>query len=260
MNLQKSVFNPRLLGGLLMATLLSACASNSNSNDPWQDWNHGVQAFNDTLDKNVVKPLAQGYQWITPDVVDQSITNAFSNVNDVGVIINDFLQLKWRQGSMDVGRLVVNSTMGMGGLFDVGAAMNLPKHQEDFGQTLAVWGVPSGPYLVLPIYGPNSPRDTLGLIGDAMFNPLTYVSIFGNSDATYSTMGARFVEVIDKRAQLLSTEKVVNEASGQDRYEFMKNAYQQRRDYLIKDGNTDASDLDKELDSLDSDKPAEQKP
>jgi phospholipid-binding lipoprotein MlaA len=150
--------------------------------------------------------------------------------------------------------------MGMGGLFDVGAAMNLPKHQEDFGQTLAVWGVPSGPYLVLPIYGPNSPRDTLGLIGDAMFNPLTYVSIFGNSDATYSTMGARFVEVIDKRAQLLSTEKVVNEASGQDRYEFMKNAYQQRRDYLIKDGNTDASDLDKELDSLDSDKPAEQKP
>ncbi len=251
MNRQKSVFRPKLAGSLVVALALTACASGGD--DPWHTWNHGAQAFNDGLDKHIVKPLAQGYQWITPDVVEQSVNNGFSNVNDIGVIINDFLQLKWRQGSMDVGRLVVNSTMGLGGLFDVGTIMNLPKHKEDFGQTLAVWGVPSGPYLVLPIYGPNSPRDTLGLVGDALFNPLTYISIFGTDEASYSTMGSRFAEVVDKRAQLLSTEKVVNEAAGADRYEFLKNSYKQHRDYLIHDGKTEDSDLDTELDSLDAD-------
>ena len=249
----------RLLSSLIVGISLSGCAVTGD--DPWQGWNHGAQTFNDTLDKNIIKPVAQGYQWITPDIVDESITNTFSNVNDIGVMINEFLQFKWEQGGMDLARLVVNSTIGMGGLFDVGQMMDLPKHQEDFGQTLAVWGVPAGPYLVLPIYGASSPRDTLGIIGDAAMNPLTYISIFGNSDAYASTMGATAVNLIDKRADLMTTEKVVNEASGENRYEFVKNAYQQRRQYLIDDGKTKESDLDNDLDNLDKeDKPATTKP
>lgn len=252
MTFHKCKTNHCLLSALTATMLLSGCAS-APENDPWQGWNHGAQAFNDTLDKHVVKPLAQGYEWVTPQFVDDSITHAFSNVNDIGVTINDFLQFKLMQGGMDLGRFLVNSTVGLGGLIDAGEWMGLPKHNEDFGQTLAVWGVPAGPYLVLPIYGESSPRDTFGLVGDALMNPLTYVSIFGGTDAVAATSGSRVLEVIDKRAQLLSTERVVNEATGQDRYEFLKNAYQQRRNYLINDGKTDSSDLDKELDSLDKD-------
>lgn len=258
MTLKKIIFNAKLASGLVMtmALALGGCAS-TNKDDPWQGWNHGTQAFNDGLDKHVIKPLAKGYQWITPQIVEESVGNAFYNIDDIGVMLNDFLQLKVQQGGMDLARIIVNSTIGLGGLFDVGQAMGLPKHQEDFGQTLAVWGVPSGPYLVLPLYGPSSPRDTLGLIGDTLFNPLTYVS-FGTNEATYSTMGAAFVRLIDRRAQMLSTGNMVDEATDDNRYDFIKNAYKQHRDYLISDGKSEQEDsLDKEFDSLDlGDKPA----
>jgi len=257
--MKQQKFNSKLhLPGFLFITIFITMALNgcaSTENDPWQNWNHRAQSFNDSLDRNVLKPLAQGYQWMTPKFVDDSVSNAFSNMNDIGVTINDLLQFKLLQSGMDLSRLIVNSTVGMGGLLDAGQMMGLPKHNEDFGQTLAVWGVPSGPYLVIPFYGPSSPRETLGLVGDAFLNPLTYISMFSTTDAAASTAGAKFVEIVDNRAQLLSTGKIVDEATNSDRYEFIKNAYQQRREYLITDGKSQKNDtdLDNELDAIEID-------
>jgi phospholipid-binding lipoprotein MlaA len=230
---------PLLLSNLVISITLAGCASTPTTTpeqDPWVGWNRGTQSFNDNLDKAIVKPLAKGYQWITPEFVDEGVTNFFSNINDIGVTINDLLQFKMTQGSMDAGRFLINTTAGVAGFVDVATMIDLPKHKEDFGQTLGFWGVPSGSYLVLPLFGPSSPRDTIGLVGDALFNPLTYVSIFGGAAASAATAGSKVVDVTDKRANLMTTEKIVNEGSV-DRYDFIKNSYEQNRNYLIHDGN-----------------------
>jgi phospholipid-binding lipoprotein MlaA len=231
---------PLLLSSLVVSITLAGCASTATiapeANDPWMGWNRGTQTFNDNLDKAVIKPLAKGYQWITPDFVDEGVTNFFSNINDIGVTINDLLQFKLTQTGMDASRFLINSTVGIAGLVDVAKMVDLPKHKEDFGQTLGYWGVPSGSYLVLPVFGPSSPRDTLGLVGDALFNPVTYISIFGGGVVNAAMGGARVLDVTDKRAHLMTTEKIVDEGSI-DRYDFIKNSYKQNRDYLIHDGN-----------------------
>ncbi|MEY3759911.1 MAG: hypothetical protein RIR39_1402 [Pseudomonadota bacterium] len=241
MSMQKpTLHTPLLLSSLVVSITLAGCASTATTvpeqNDPWVGWNRGTQTFNDSLDKAIVKPLAQGYEWITPDFVNEGVTNFFSNINDIGVTINDLLQFKMTQSGMDAGRFLINTTAGVAGFIDVAKMIDLPKHKEDFGQTLGYWGVPSGSYLVLPFFGPSSPRDTFGLVGDALFNPLTYVSIFGGAAATAATAGSKVLDVTDKRAHLMTTEKIVNEGSI-DRYDFIKNSYEQNRDYLIHDGN-----------------------
>ncbi|MGZ8152669.1 MAG: MlaA family lipoprotein [Methylovulum sp.] len=241
-----------LLGCLVVSITLEGCATSNKSayqDDQWQGWNRNIQSFNDTLDKAVLKPLAQGYQWATPDIVDQGVSNFFSNIDDINVTINDFLQFKMMQGGMDASRFLVNTTAGIGGIIDVADMIDLPKHNEDFGQTLGAWGVPSGSYLVLPFLGASSPRDTAGLLGDALLNPLTYVSIFGGTAVNAATAGSRVIDVTDTRADLLTTEKIVDEASV-DRYDFIKNAYKQRRQYLINDGNSPEEE-DFELDEND---------
>ena len=231
-----------LLGSIAMALALAGCAASpQHADDPWYSWNRGTQSFNDQLDKFILKPLAQGYEWVTPSFVDHGVTNLFSNINDIGVTVNDMLQFKMLQSGMDMSRFIINTTAGVGGLVDVADMVDLPKHNEDFGQTLGYWGVPSGPYLVLPIFGLSNPRDTLGRVGDALLNPLTYVS-FISPTASAAAAGSKVVEVTDTRADLLGTEKVVNEAAV-NRYDFLKNAYKQRRDYLVNDGNV-ADDLD----------------
>ncbi|WP_333876171.1 MlaA family lipoprotein [Methylobacter sp.] len=242
MSMQKSIINTRLLmSSLAISSVLAGCATTStvNENDPWEGWNRGAQEFNDDLDKNVVKPVAKGYLWVTPKFVNEGITNFFSNLNDIGVTINDFMQLKLTQGGMDAGRFLINTTAGVGGFVDVAKMIDLPKHNEDFGQTLGFWGVPTGNYLVVPFLGASSPREVVGTIGDALMNPLTYTFVFAGSGAAVSAVntGAKAVDVTDTRADLIPTEKIVNEASGNDRYSFIKNAYQQRREYLLHDGN-----------------------
>lgn len=252
--MQRTPFNARLiLSSLAISSMLGGCASTAvqpNPTDPWQGWNRGTQSFNDTIDNAVLKPVAKGYQWITPKPVDDGITNMFSNFNDIGVTLNDLLQFKLLQGSKDLTRFLVNSTVGVAGIFDVAKLIDLPKHNEDFGQTLGYWGVPSGNYLVLPFFGPSSPREAAGLLGDALMNPLTYIS-FGGSAAAAATAGARAVDVTDTRADLLSSEKIVDEASV-DRYDFIKNAYQQRREYLVKDGNPEIEDDEFDLEETDA--------
>jgi len=258
MGLQKSINTP-LLTNLVISMLLGGCASGT---DPWKDWNHGAQSFNDSVDKHILKPLAQGYQWVTPEVVDEGVSNFFSNINDIGVTINDLLQFKILQSGLDASRLLVNTTVGVAGVMDVAQMIDLPKHREDFGQTLGFWGVPSGPYLVLPFWGASSPRDTIGLIGDALLNPLTYVSFIGGTAAGAATAGSKVVDIADTRADAMTTEKVVEEASSEEeRYEFVKNAYQQRREYLINDGNTPEDDnFDVEVEATDDADGASQTP
>ncbi|TRX02631.1 MlaA family lipoprotein [Candidatus Methylobacter oryzae] len=242
MSMQKSIINTRsLMSSLVISSVLAGCATTStvNEKDPWENWNRGAQEFNDDLDKNVVKPVAKGYLSVTPKFVNDGITNFFSNLNDIGVTINDFMQLKLTQGGMDAGRFLVNTTAGVVGFVDVATMIDLPKHNEDFGQTLGFWGVPSGNYLVLPFLGASSPREVVGTIGDALMNPLTYTFVFAGSGAAVSAVnaGAKSVDVVDTRADVIPTEKIVNEASAGDRYSFIKNAYQQRREYLLHDGN-----------------------
>ncbi|MGZ8214965.1 MAG: MlaA family lipoprotein [Methylosarcina sp.] len=226
---------------------LMGCASTTppenKQADSLEGWNRGTYSFNDTLDKAVVKPIAKGYRKVTPQPVNDSISNFFSNINDIGITVNDLLQLKLLQGGMDLSRFLINTTVGVGGLFDVAKKINLPKHNEDFGQTLGFWGVPSGTYLVLPFFGPSSPRDTVGLVGDALLNPLTYVSVFGGAAANIATTGSKVLEVTDTRSDILSSEKVLDEAAV-DRYDFIKNAYMQQREYLVHDGEPPENDID----------------
>ncbi|HEY8034405.1 MAG TPA: VacJ family lipoprotein [Methylobacter sp.] len=254
MNRHKTI-NTRLslLTCIVTTTLaLTGCAATTakevGESDPWQGWNKSTQSFNDSFDKHVLKPVAVGYLRLTNEAVDEGVTHFFNNINDIGVTINDILQLKLLQGGMDISRFIINTTAGVAGVFDWANKIDLPKHNEDFGQTLGFWGVPSGPYLVLPFLGASTPRDTVGLIGDALMDPLTYVSIFGGFAGSAATVGTSALDVTDYRAGVMSSEKVVDEATNGDRYDFIKNSYLQHREYLIYDGNPPSKD-----DPLDSD-------
>ncbi|MDP3877781.1 MAG: VacJ family lipoprotein [Methylobacter sp.] len=246
MRMQKNTLNTRLLmSSLVISSVLSGCATTStvNEQDPWEGWNRGTQDFNDNIDKAVVKPVAKGYLWVTPEFVSTGITNFFSNMNDIGVTVNDLLQLKLVQAGMDGSRFLINTTAGVAGFVDVATMIDLPKHNEDFGQTLGFWGVPTGNYLVMPFMGPSSPREVVGAVGDALLNPITYTFVFAGSGAAVSAInaGAKAVDVTDTRAGLIATEKLVDEASV-DRYSFIKNSYQQRREFLLHDGNISEDD------------------
>ncbi|WP_394753601.1 VacJ family lipoprotein [Crenothrix sp.] len=229
--------------GLVFCVFLSGCATTSHhSNDPLEGWNRGVQSFNDEFDDYVMKPVAKGYNWVMPEFANQGVSNFFSNLNDIGVTINDLLQFKLAQTGQDGSRFLLNTTAGLGGLFDVASMVDLPKHQEDFDQTLGVWGLPASPYIVLPLLGPSSPRGITGLIGDAALNPVTYVGFgaFPGLDSAAETgisLGLYGLNAVDKRADNIGAEKALSEAASIDRYEFIKNAYFQRRKYLVNDGN-----------------------
>jgi len=234
---------------------ITGCATTTlkeaEQNDPWQGWNKSAQSFNDSFDKHILKPIAN--LDVTNSVVDEGVIDFFSNFNDISVTINDILQFKLLQAGMDISRFIINTTAGVGGIFDWASKIDLPKHNEDFGQTLGFWGVPSGPYLVLPFLGPSTPRDSLGLIGDVFMNPLTYVSIFGGLVGSVSSTGGSALDVRNYRIGVMASEKVVDEASNGDRYDFIKYSYLQHREYLIYDGyppyeddplDSDESDID----------------
>ncbi len=223
---------------IVFLLMVSGCATTSNDpRDPWEGMNRGIQTFNDAADDYVIAPVAEGYQWVTPGFVDQGVTNFFNNIGDIRVTINDILQFKFNQGGSDFTRLLINTTLGLGGLVDVGTMLDFERHEEDFGQTLGAWGVPTGPYLVLPILGPSSPRGGVGLVGDAAVNPLSYINL------PAVTLGLAGLNLIDSRADFLSTSRIAEQAA-LDRYDFFKNAYIQRREYLVHDGNPPVSDDD----------------
>jgi len=239
----------RIIGSLIAIgamALLTGCATvqSPDPRDPWESWNRGVQSFNDDVDGYVMKPVAKGYNWIMPNFADQAVTNFFSNLDDIGVFTNDLLQAKVMQSGMDTARFLVNTTAGVGGLIDVASMIDLPKHNEDFDQTLGVWGVPTGPYVVLPFFGPSSPRGVVGLVGDAAMNPITYAGFYLNPEwiGAAVSMGSGALKVIDARSDLLGMEKVASEAAV-DRYQFFRDAYLSNRNYLVKDGNVPEDDV-----------------
>jgi len=215
---------------LISPMLLIGCAGAHNPNDPLEPLNRGIYRFNDTVDRAVIKPVAQGYSAVMPVVGKAMVSNFFSNLDDVVVTANDLLQFKLVQGFSDGMRVFVNTTIGVFGLIDVASTGELKKHNEDFGQTLGKWGVGNGPYLVLPILGPSTLRDSAGLYVDGYSSPVYQIKHMRTRNQAYLARG------LNLRAELLDQEKVLREAM-LDPYEFMRDSYLLYRKNLVYDGN-----------------------
>jgi phospholipid-binding lipoprotein MlaA len=214
-----------LLGSVaLVLAVLQGCASapNANSRDPWEPFNRSVYNFNDGLDSAVVKPVATAYQNVTPQVMRTGVNNFFGNIADVWSLVNNVLQLKPAESVEILFRVGVNTTVGLLGLVDVASELKLEKHTEDFGQTLGFWGVPTGPYVVLPLFGPSTLRDTLALPVDSQGNLVNSL----NDVALRNSLIA--LRLVDLRASLLAAGKLLD-AAALDKYSFTRDAYLQRR-------------------------------
>ena len=233
----------------LMAVFVSGCASlpgERDPKDPFESFNRSMYKFNDALDRAVLKPVAEGYVAITPDSVNKGVTNIFSNLEDVWVTANDVLQFKFGQALSDLWRLVINSTFGIYGIFDVATPLGLSKHHEDFGQTLGHWGVGPGPYLVWPILGPSTIRDTTGDVVEAS-QWRAYEEV---SDSSAGENTLLILDTVDTRADLLGASRVMNKVA-LDPYIFLRESYLQKRRALVYDGNPpddDFFDIDKDED------------
>lgn len=197
--------------------------------DPFQNINEKTHNLNQTLDLQVASPVARFYKRITPDFLEKGITNFTHNIEDLSIGINNILQGKFNEGLSDFSRFTLNTSIGLLGFIDIASDLGLTKHDEDFGQTLAVWGVPDGPYLVLPGLGPSTIRDTLAMIPDAFLTPLWLI----DHDRTSYSLTA--IDLIDTRARYLGLESVVIG----DEYLFYRDAYLQSRNFEIKDGEVE---------------------
>lgn len=219
----------------LLLLFVCGCATNqttpntTKADDPIESANRVSYTFTDTLDRNLLKPVAETYAEYTPAFARDSITNFFDNLSYLNVVLNSFLQGKFNQGMQDTSRFIANSTFGVMGLFDVATPIGLPAHQEDLGQTLAVWGVNEGSYLYVPIGGPNTTRNLPNYATSYFLNPLTYVT-----GAVLFPLTA--LDIINKRANLLEATNIRDEAAV-DPYIFTREAYLQQREYLIFDGH-----------------------
>lgn len=202
-----------------------------DDHDPFQGFNRAVFTFNDKFDRYLARPVAEAYQDVTPRPIRTGISNFFSNLFQPTVIINNLLQGKLKRAGADSGRFLVNTTVGVLGLFDIATPMGLPKNSEDLGQTFGWWGIEPGPYLVLPFLGPRNARDAFGLVGDWYTDPVSYI------DPDSTRWATRGVAIIDTRAQLLGASAVLEQAAGEDSYIFVREAYRQRRRNQVYDGN-----------------------
>lgn len=213
-----------VLSALLLS--LAAVSAHADSTDPWEGFNRKIFSFNEKADRYVLKPVAKGYQYITPRPVEEAVTRFFNNLGEPMTFVNELLQGKPREASMTLARFMFNSTGGVVGLFDIAAPMGLPLMREDFGQTLAVWGLRSGPYVMLPLLGPSTVRDFGGRVVDRTTSDPRY---YMNTDLNYGLTG---VDAINTRAGLLDVEKTIQG----DRYNFIRDYYLQSRAFAIADG------------------------
>lgn len=219
-------------------SLLSGCANNEIIEaevneieiDPLETFNRKVFIFNDTLDHYVAEPISDAYLWVTPKFVQSGIANFFNNLKDINVVLNDVMQGKIQQGTEDVARFTINTAFGFLGLLDIATQLGLKKHEEDFSQTLAVWGVPEGAYLVLPILGSSTSRGVLGSIFDTVANPATYVGA-----------PIQLVQMLNLRANAKDALNFIDEAA-LDPYIFTRESFLQYRRYLATDGNAEITD------------------
>lgn len=223
----------RLLGSLVISSFVTFSASSVFAQeegeinyDPWESFNRKVFAFNDTVDTYLAKPVAEGYQTITPDFVEDGVSNFFNNLWGISRIINNALQGQFTNAGKETGRFLLNSTVGLLGTIDVATKLGMDVYHEDFGLTFAKWGFSSGPYLVLPILGPSSVRDGVGVVGSFYVDPVAYIDHVPTRNQT--TLGRG----ISDRAGLLEKEKLITG----DKYIFIRDAYLQRREFLSSGG------------------------
>lgn len=221
---------------LACCCMVAGCATGPDTRDPYENFNRKVYSFNEGVDKAVLKPVAKGYVAVVPAIARRGVTNFFNNLGMIVTTFNDALQLKGTKVPVDIARFTTNAVFGLGGLIDVASELNIENRNEDFGQTLGYWGAKSGPYLVLPFFGPSSVRDGSGLAVDFLVSPYVYV----HDDEAAIRWGLFALDVIDTRANLLSAENFLDQAA-LDRYSFLRDSYLQRREYLVHDGNMPAS-------------------
>jgi phospholipid-binding lipoprotein MlaA len=239
---------------VLLVALLAGCATapgRTPGDDRWESFNRGVYKFNDVVDRAALKPVAKGYKKITPHWMRIGIANFFGNLETPATALNQFLQGKPTLGLRDAGRFLLNSTLGVAGFLDVATAVGLEANDEDFGQTLAVWGVGSGPYLTLPFFGPSSMRDAPARIFDFFSDPLDY------ADLPWEVVwGKRGLNAVHSRAELLTLDPTLQRTF--DPYAFVRDAWVQQREFEIFDGNPPPEVLDEEF--LEEDEPAVKSP
>lgn len=244
---------PLAIASILIAALVAGgCASQTvPTEDRWEGFNRGVYAFNSGVDKVFLRPVAKGYRFITPDPLERGFSNLFSNLAYPRVIVSNALQGKGKAALSDTGRFLLNSTIGIAGLFDVATPIGLEANNEDIGQALATWGVGSGPYVVLPFLGPSTLRDAVSLVGDQALHVRNHLDDSSIQDKALA------LEIISTRAGLLALDGQINQSA--DPYVFVREAYLQRRNYLIHDGEPPAQDdygidegFDEDLDELDA--------
>jgi phospholipid-binding lipoprotein MlaA len=238
---------------LVSCLLAGGCAtlppnSKPDPRDPWERFNRTSFKINDKLDRAVLRPTARAYVKVTPGVVRTGIRNVIGNLNTVTTIVNGALQGKMRQAGRDSTRFLLNTTLGLGGLFDPATAAGFENNDEDFGQTLGVWGVQSGPYLMLPMLGPSTVRDTVGRLPEQFTYPVNYLE----DDSTRYII--RGVEVVNLRAGLLELDAQLEQSF--DRYAFVRNAWLQRREYKVRDGNIEDTFEEEEFSEEPPDQPA----
>lgn len=242
-----------ILLALLCAAMLPACATlprgERDPRDPFERMNRSVYRFNDALDRGVARPVARAYVKVTPQPVRSGVSNFFRNLDSTTVIVNNLLQAKPKGFFTETLRLVVNTTIGIGGLFDPASQLGIPAGDEDFGQTLGRWGIPSGPYLVLPLLGPSTVRDSVGFAADQFTDPKYYLV-----DDFWVNLGITVLGLIDTRANLLGTDEILRRSF--DPYVFMRNAYLQRREFQVSDGARGGPQDDFELYEFDQEEDA----
>jgi len=228
--LRKPVCLTTLLAFLLVMTTIPV---HSSEDDPLEPINRAVFGFNEVIDDTILEPVAKGYKFVTPDPVEESVTNFFNNLGEINTIINSALQLKLDKTLSSSGRLVINSTVGIFGLFDVATTLGITRHNEDFGQTLGYYGVPSGPYLVLPFFGPSSFRDAPSFFADVQME--REISPVHTELHHEERQAIQATNVIDTRANLLQATKILDTAA-KDKYVFLRESYLQKRAQMITDG------------------------
>ncbi len=225
-----------LSAAVVLAALLPGCATLPNGKpapgDPWERVNRSIWKFDNAFDHAILRPVARGYVHYAPTPVRHSVNNFMTNLTYSDTVINDFLQGKFSDGANDVTRLVVNTTLGLGGLFDPASHMDLDRHNTDIGQTFGIWGVPQGPYLVLPFLGPSDVRDAIGSAGDEYLTPRAYIQ------SPYARWSLYIVNKVDDRAGLLDQDQLID--SAYDSYVFVRNAYLQNRQFKVHGDQSEA--------------------
>ena len=231
--------------GALAALLVSGCATTGATapGDPLERMNRGTQRFNDAIDRAVLKPVATGYRDHIPQVIRTGIGNLLTHLAFPTTIVNDLLQLKLKDTLIDISRFALNSTLGIGGLLDPASRIGVPRNNEDFGQTLGRWGVAPGPYLVLPLMGPSTLRDAPSIVVDSQTDLRVQLDLKPEEQ-----WGLAILSAVDGRAELLSVE--VSLESVFDRYAFVRDAWLQRREYLVRDGDAEGEITPEELEEM----------